>query len=103
MSQIGESLIYDLIEVKRCDNSAQDPHFYRGDAFYNEIYRIIDEIISENECFRVKDLKINGNDLKKLGYEGKQIGEALKECLFAVIDGKIPNEYSALAEFINKK
>lgn len=100
MSQIGESLIYDLIEIKRCDNSAQNPRFYRGDEFYNEIYRIIDEIISEKECFRVKDLKINGNDLIKLGYKGKQIGEALKECLSAVIDGKIPNEYSALADFI---
>lgn len=103
MSQIGETLIYDLIEIKKCDNSAQDPRFYRGDEFYNEIYRMIDEIVSENECFSLKDLKINGNDLIKLGYKGKQIGEVLNLCLSAVIDGKIPNEYSALAEFINKK
>lgn len=101
MSQIGKDLIYDLIEIKRCDNSAQDPQFYRGDDFYNEIYRMIDKIISEKECFSVKDLKINGDDLIKLGYSGKRIGDALKSCLFAVIDGKIPNEYTALAEFIN--
>ncbi|MCH5191313.1 MAG: HD domain-containing protein [Oscillospiraceae bacterium] len=103
MSQIGEELIYDLVEIKKCDNLAQDPRFYRGDGFYNEIYRIIDEIISEKECFSVKDLKINGNDLIRLGFKGKQIGDALKMCLSAVIDGKIPNEYSALADFLNKK
>lgn len=103
MSQIGEELIYDLIEIKKCDNSAQDPRFYRGDEFYNEIYRMIDEIISEKECFSIKDLNINGNDLIRLGYKGKQIGDKLKECLSAVIDGKILNEYSALAEFINIK
>lgn len=100
MSQIGKDLIFDLIEIKQCDNSAQKPKYYRGDEFYAETLALINEIISENECFSVKDLKINGNDLIALGYKGKEIGEKLNLCLDAVIDGKVENEYEILIEFI---
>ncbi|MGN0538381.1 MAG: CCA tRNA nucleotidyltransferase [Candidatus Fimenecus sp.] len=102
MSQIGEELIYDLIEIKRCDNSAQNPQFYRGDGFYKSTYEMIDEIIGEKECFSLKDLKINGNDLLKMGYEGKKIGEILRKCLDGVIDGEIKNDYEEIIEFIKK-
>ncbi len=102
MSQIGKDLIFYLIEIKRCDNSAQNPKYYRGDEFYAQTLNIINEIISENECFSVKDLEINGNDLISLGYKGKEIGEKLNLCLDAVIDGKIKNEYNELIGFIKK-
>ncbi|MGN1162247.1 MAG: CCA tRNA nucleotidyltransferase [Candidatus Fimenecus sp.] len=102
MSQIGEELIYDLIEIKRCDNSAQNPQFYRGDGFYKSTYEMIDEIIAEKECFSLKDLKINGNDLLRMGHEGKKIGEILRKCLDGVIDGKIKNDYEEIKEFIKE-
>ena len=102
MSQIGKDLIFDLIEVKRCDNSAQNPIYYRGDDFYAETLDIINEIISENECFSVKDLKINGNDLIALGFKGKEIGEKLNLCLDAVIEGKVENEYKKLINFVKE-
>lgn len=102
MSQIGKDLIFDLMEVKRCDNSAQKPKYYRGDEFYENTLNMLNEIISENECFSVKDLKINGNDLISMGYKGKELGEKLNLCLDEVIDGKIKNEYDELIEFIKK-
>ena len=102
MSQIGEELIYDLIEIKRCDNSAQNPDYYRGDEFYGKTLEMIDEIIGGKECFSVKDLKINGNDLLRMGYKGKEIGEALRICLDGVIDGRIKNDYEEILKFIEK-
>lgn len=102
MSQIGEELIYDLIEIKRCDNSAQNPDYYRGDEFYGKTLEMIDEIIGEKECFSVKDLKINGNDLLRMGYKGKEIGEALRICLDGVIDGRIKNDYEELKDYIKE-
>lgn len=103
MSQIGKDLIFDLIEVKRCDNSAQKSRYYRGDDFYKTTLNMLNEVIRENECFSVKDLKINGNDLISLGYKGKEIGEKLNLCLNAVIDEKIKNEYDELLSFIQNK
>jgi len=100
MSQIGKDLIFDLIEIKKCDNLAQKKKYYRGDEFYQKTLDMINEIIAENECFSIKDLKINGNDLISLGYSGKGIGEILNLCLNAVIDEKIKNEYDELVKFI---
>ncbi len=100
LSQIGVDLTYDLIEIKRCDNSAQNPKFYRGDYFYKATYNMLDEIINGDECFSIKDLKINGNDLISIGFKGKDIGEALQKCLDGVIDGKVENDKSELLKFI---
>ena len=102
MSQIGADLIFDLIEIKYCDNSAQNPEYFRGEDFYKQTRDIITEIINEKECFSIKHLAIDGNDLIALGYKGKKIGEALEKCLTAVIDGKVENEKSELIKFIQK-
>ena len=102
MSQIGADLIFDLIEIKCCDNSAQNPEYFRGEDFYKQTRDIITEIINEKECFSIKHLAIDGNDLISLGFKGKKIGEALEKCLNAVIDGKVENEKSELIKFIQK-
>ena len=102
MSQIGADLIFDLIEIKYCDNSAQNPEYFRGEDFYKQTRDIITEIINEKECFSIKHLAIDGNDLISLGYKGKKIGEALEKCLTAVIDGKVENEKSELIKYITK-
>ena len=102
MSQIGADLIFDLIEIKCCDNSAQNPEYFRGEDFYKQTRDIITEIVNEKECFSIKHLAIDGNDLISLGYKGKKIGEALEKCLTAVIDGKVENEKSELIKFIQK-
>ena len=103
MSQIGADLIFDLIEIKLCDNSAQNPEYFRGEDFYKQTRDIITEIVNEKECFSIKHLAIDGNDLISLGYKGKKIGEALEKCLTAVIDGKVENEKSELIKFIQIK
>lgn len=100
MSQIGEELIFDLMEIKYCDNSAQKPEYFRGEGFYKKTREMIDEIINEKECFSIKHLAIDGNDLISLGYKGKKIGETLQKCLTAVIDGKVENEKDKLLKFI---
>ena len=100
MSQIGADLIFDLIEIKYCDNSAQNPEYFRGEDFYKQTCEIVNEIINEKECFSIKHLAVDGNDLISLGYKGKKIGEALEKCLTAVIDGKVENEKSELIKYI---
>ena len=68
-----------------------------------EIMLIIEEITKEKEVLKVTDLKVDGNDLLKLGYEGKQIGNILKELLQLVVDEQIPNKRKKLLEYINEK
>lgn len=40
--------------------------------------------------------------MKSIGYFGKEIGITLNSLLFAVIEGKIPNEFNALMEYSQK-
>lgn len=102
MSQIGSELIFDLIEIKYCDNSAQNSEYFRGEDFYKQTREIVNEIINEKECFSIKHLAVDGNDLIALGFRGKKIGETLEKCLTAVIDGKVENEKSELIKYITK-
>lgn len=102
LSQIGAELTYDLIEIKRCDNLSQNPEYYRGDDFYKSVYDMLDEILDSNECFSVKDLKINGNDLISLGFKGKDIGKALEKCLDGVISEKVENNFDDLIKYAKK-
>ena len=100
MSQIGQDLIFDLIEIKRCDNSAQNPKYFRGENFYEDTYKIINKIISGEECFSIRDLKINGNDLIEMGYKGKQIGDILNNVLEKVINDALKNETESIKQYI---
>lgn len=103
MSQIGENLIFDLIHIKFCDNSAQNPEYFRGEEFYKTTYNMINEILTEQECFSVKDLKINGNDLIAMGFKGKEIGKLLDNVLDLVISDKLNNEANEIIDYIKSQ
>ncbi len=78
-----ESLKY-LLEFKKivCENFIN----------YDLITIKIDRIISNNECYLLKHLNVNGNDLKSLGYSGSQIKIKLEELLLSVMKGEVKNE-----------
>lgn len=52
---------------------------------------ILDSLIENGVCYRISDLKINGNDIRSLGLSGKKIGETLEALLYSVAEGKIEN------------
>jgi tRNA nucleotidyltransferase (CCA-adding enzyme) len=58
----------------------------------------VQKILADNECFSIKKLKINGNDIMKEFNlrPGKQIGFVLNKLLNMVIDEQIENEKSEL-------
>ena len=64
---------------------------------------ILDTIIKENGCFSLRQLKINGADLKTaLGISGKAVGDILNSLLDAVIYEKCENEKHVLLEYAKK-
>ena len=63
----------------------------------------LDALLAETPCFTLKDLAVNGNDLKQpFGLQGPALGDALQQLLQAVMDGKVPNEKEALLDFVTK-
>lgn len=58
-----------------------------------KIKKILLEIITQHQCYSMKNLAINGNDLTKMGFKsGKELGNLLNKLLERVIDGDIQND-----------
>ncbi len=62
----------------------------------------IKDIINNKECYNIKDLEVNGNDLKKLGYKGNNIGKNLNYLLEEVIKNPNLNNKELLIKRLNK-
>jgi tRNA nucleotidyltransferase (CCA-adding enzyme) len=96
LSRWGEEPLRQLITLQKAD-------FYSkgvvGDSpNFDEVLKIIDEILAENACLTVKDLAVNGNDLMALGITGKDIGKTLDNLLSQVLDETLPNEKETLLQ-----
>lgn len=99
LSRLGEEMFFDLISVQRADNLGLAPEYHYRQKTYDEIIQIAKNLIAQNECFSLKHLAINGNDLIAIGINGKQIGQMLKLILEKVIDGELKNEQDTLINF----
>ena len=59
---------------------------YGYESDYDSIRKNLNEVISSKECYSMKDLAINGDDLIANGFsQGKDIGKVLKNLLLIVI------------------
>jgi len=67
------------------------------------LYRIIEEITENKECYSLAQLDLDGNDLmNNLGLSGNAIGAALNKALNGVIDGDVSNKKGELLRFLAK-
>lgn len=68
-----------------------------------KIEKIIEEIEKNKECYSFERLDINGNDVLKMGYTGKEIKTVLETALDWVVEEDVKNEKNSLCEEILKK
>ncbi len=98
LNKLGVDLFFDLIELKKAINSIFETEKIREEAI---------RIIESKEPYRISDLKINGNDLKALGFEGKEISTVLEKLLFEVWNNPEKNKKEILlniaSRFISRK
>ncbi|MBR6700618.1 MAG: HD domain-containing protein [Firmicutes bacterium] len=104
LNKIGEENFRLLLKVRRADISAQSPHYIPEKlALLDETAKVFEKVISEEECFKIKDLKINGKDLMELGVpQGKKIGQILETLLMMVINEEIDNKKNTLLKAAQK-
>ena len=96
LGKLGPDMLDKLLTFQAAD--MQGKGIIEGDELeqFPKLRAIIREILSENACFSLKDLAINGNDLIELGFQGKEIGNCLNRLLEQVIDEQLPNDRDAL-------
>ena len=101
LNRLGEDMFRKLIEVQIGDNFAQHPKHRDRQVTLNNIKKLIDQIIAENNCFNLRQLAVNGYDMIELGYEKFQIKSALQYLLNAVINNEVENERDKLINYLS--
>ena len=82
---LGEDLFFDFMEVKLADMKSHNLQF-AGESLvlFEKIKRLANEIISNNEPYRICDLAIGGNEIVELGYRNAEIKNELEKLIVDV-------------------
>ena len=100
LNRIGESGVYQLLEIKRADAMAQvNPE--KKLALLNAFHQVTDNVIHFEECFSISHLEVDGYDVMGLGVKaGPRVGELLRQCVDAVMDGDVLNDHDHLISYL---
>lgn len=99
LRNLGEDLCLDYIDLKIADLNAHNLEYSAEEIdVLIEIKNRAIEIIKNNEPYKISHLEINGNDLIKLGYSGKEIATELEALIETVSSNKDLNNKNYLIE-----
>ncbi len=88
----GVKIIKKLVEVKRGDAlSHASPYAEIRKKFVEGFSKTLDDILKNEECFTLKRLKIDGNDVKERGFNGAEIKRVLQALLNDVMFDRVQN------------
>lgn len=99
LNLLGEEGLRQLLALHRADTMGQSALCADRMAQYDQVEAVLDQLLAQNACFSLRNLALDGNDLLRLGFQGRQIGQVLAACLNAVMDETIPNQRQALLSF----
>ena len=86
----------DLIELQRADSLSKQDFCRSETAIHDKNQSFVEEILANNECVCLKQLKINGNELIEMGITGSEIGDILGTLLDEVLQETLENDKNVL-------
>jgi tRNA nucleotidyltransferase (CCA-adding enzyme) len=102
--KVGLEAFPDLLILMRADALAKHPDYIEeslGDL--DKVEEAYHQILEAKECLSLKELALNGNDLKELGIApGKQIGEMLNRLLAQVLENPNMNTREILEKKVQE-
>lgn len=96
LSRLGVHMLEQLLQLQEADMDSKGTGKPEELVQFPQLRALLSEIRSEDACLSLKDLAVNGNDLRALGLTGRKIGETLNRLLEQVLDEKLPNDRAAL-------
>ena len=97
MGKYGIQAVRDLIALQIADYCSKGTGARLEDSCYPALQELLEEVLQEDACFTLKDLKISGRDLMDAGFApGPGMGRCLSWLLQQVQDDCIPNSREAL-------
>ena len=98
-SEITPQLFKRLFPIFRADAMAQNPlNLPQKLKELDKSEKELDNAVQNGECMSIGELEINGDNLKNIGFCGKEIGTMLSLLLKKVIVGEVKNKKDKLLE-----
>ena len=72
------------------------------EILYSNMLYIAMKVKDKNDCYMLSQLKLNGNDIKRFGYKGKDIGVILNYLLEMVMKGVLKNDKQVLEKRVEE-
>lgn len=91
LRRLGEPTLRLLLSVRAAEIAAP-----LSGAHTDAVYDALEQLLTEDPCYSLDRLQINGHDLQRLGFHGRAIGAALENLLNAVIEETVDNDPAAL-------
>lgn len=99
LNKFDIDFLNDYIVLRTADIKAQGTFLDERLQILVETKQISQTIIAENICYKPSQLKINGNDLIKLGIpQGEKIGQILTKLMKEILNEKLENDKDILIE-----
>lgn len=98
LGKYGEKFVFQLLDLMEADMSAKAPGVYqRRLPDLEETRALAREILSRGDCLTLRNMALNGEDLKALGVPaGPEIGVLLNRLLEALWAGETANDKPSL-------
>ena len=100
LNMMGEENFIRLMKIRTADRGALSENFRDIRAQTDFAYAQFYDIIDKKEPYTLKDLAVDGNDLKKIGITGGKTRETLEKLLDAVIENPEMNTKEKLTALI---
>lgn len=100
LNELGEEQLHRLFILRKADILGQDLRFAKERLEKVDVMEsLMEEILEEHQCFKLRDMAINGSDLIRMGVpEGKQIGQILHSLFNMVLMDECENDHDVLME-----
>lgn len=103
LARYGAERFLKLIRVHYYDTCGKASAYFGEKDLFDSIEKHTREYLENEPPMSLKQLKVNGSDISKLGISGRKIGEALSFLLGQVIDGNCENDKDSLLTLIKSK
>ena len=102
---MGPDLFEDYAKLRRADMLGQsDYEAEKKQADYEKLLELYREIVKDGECLAIKDLRIDGKALIRMGVQpGPAMGQILNDLLQQVLEDPQLNTVEKLEDIVRQK
>ena len=97
LARYGRETMWNLLQTKLADNAAKAPDgLEQAQKPWREALLLYNELLAENACCSLAELRIGGGELLAIGFSGRAVGRAKQRLLDEVASEKLANEHGVL-------